>query len=166
MRYLFLVLISCFSFQGISQVRNLQFKAWLDSTYKHSIPLISVSELLKELPKEDLLILDAREGEEYDVSHIKNAIHVGYFWFDMRKLYDIPKDALIVLYCTTGARAEKTGEKIHRAGYKNVFNLYGGILEWVNEGQPVYKPNGVQTSEIHTHNAELAQWVERGAKVY
>lgn len=165
MRYIFLLLICCFSFQAISQVHNVQFKAWLDSTYKHSIPLISVDEL-KELPKDNLFILDAREGEEYEVSHIKNAIHVGHFWFDMRKLYDIPKDALIVLYCTTGVRAEKTAEKIQRAGYKNIYNLYGGIVEWVNEGQPVYKANGVQTSEVHTYDAELAHWVERGAKVY
>ena len=167
MRYLFLffVFLCIFSVPGISQVRNIHFKAWLDSTYKHSVPLITVEEL-KALPKESIVILDAREGEEYDVSHLKNAIHAGYFWFDMRKLYDIPKDSVIVVYCTAGIRAEKIDEKIERAGYKNVYNLYGGIAEWVNEGMPVYKPNGVQTSEVHTHNAEMAQWVERGAKVY
>ena len=165
MRYTFLLLLICFSFQGISQVRNQQFKLWLDSTYKHhSIPLISVTGF-KELPKENLFVLDVREGEEYNVSHIKNSRHIGYFWFDMRKLYDIPLDALIVLYCTSGTRAEKIGEKLKRAGYKNIFNLYGGILEWVNEGNPVYKPDGVQTSEIHTYNTDLAQWAERGAKV-
>ncbi|HEY0670520.1 MAG TPA: rhodanese-like domain-containing protein [Sphingobacteriaceae bacterium] len=165
MRYILLFFIFFSSFSGMSQVRNQQFKAWLDSAYKHSIPLITVSEM-KDLAKENVFILDAREGEEYDVSHIKNAMHTGYFWFDMRKLYDIPKDAFIVLYCTSGTRAEKIGEKLERAGYKNVYNLYGGIVEWINEGQPVYKTNGVQTSEIHTYNAELAQWVERGAKVH
>lgn len=165
MRYIFFLLLSCISYKGISQVRNHQFKAWLDSSYKHSIPLISVEEL-KELPEDNVFILDTREDEEFDVSHLKNALHTGYFWFDMRKLYDIPKEAVIVLYCTTGVRAEKIGEKIERGGYKNVFNLYGGILEWVNEGQPVYKSNGVQTSEIHTYNSALAQWAERGAKIY
>lgn len=165
MRYILLLLLSCISYKGISQVRNHQYKAWLDSSYKHAIPLISVEEL-RELREENLFILDAREGEEFDVSHLKNAIHTGYFWFDMRKLYNIPKDAVIVLYCTSGIRAEKIGEKLARAGYKNLFNLYGGILEWVNEGQPVYKNNGVQTSEIHTYKPELAQWAERGAKVY
>ena len=108
MRYLFLffVFLCIFSVPGISQVRNIHFKAWLDSTYKHSVPLITVEEL-KALPKESIVILDAREGEEYDVSHLKNAIHAGYFWFDMRKLYDIPKDSVIVVYCTAGIRTSK-----------------------------------------------------------
>ncbi|MBU2047030.1 MAG: rhodanese-like domain-containing protein, partial [Bacteroidetes bacterium] len=63
-------------------------------------------------------------------------------------------------------RSEKIAEKLIHDGYKNVFNLYGGIFEWGNEGNPIYKDNGIQTTEIHTYNKKWAKWVERGTKVY
>ena len=118
-----------------------------------------------KINKQDLYILDTREKEEYDVSQIKNARNVGSFWFDMRKVYDIPLNAKIIVYCSVGVRSEKIGEKLLNAGYKNVFNLYGGIFEWVNQGHPVYKQNGVQTAEIHTYNESWAAWAEHGTKV-
>jgi rhodanese-related sulfurtransferase len=112
-----------------------------------------------------MYLLDTREEEEFNVSHLKNARHAGYFWFDMRKVYDIPLDAQIILYCSVGYRSEKIGRKLLDAGFKNVFNLYGGIFEWINQGNPVYNNNDVQTSEIHTYNNDWAHWVNRGTKV-
>jgi hypothetical protein len=50
-------------------------------------------------------------------------------------------------------------------GFQKVHNLYGGIFEWINQHQPVYKSNGVQTTEIHTYNKEWAKWVNNGTKI-
>jgi len=147
----------------IAQIKNPDFKHLLDSMYSHTVPLISVDSL-KQL--KNVYLLDTREKEEFEVSHLKNARNVGYIWFDMRKIYDIPKDANIIIYCSVGYRSEKIGEKLIRNGYKNVFNLYGSIFEWANEGNPLYKSNGVQTTEIHTYNKSWSKWVERGTKVY
>ena len=148
----------------LAQTINPDFKVLLDSIYEQDVPQVSVEEF-NELNKNELFVLDIREAEEFNVSHLKNARHVGYFWFDMRKVYDIPTDAFIVLYCSIGTRSEKIGRKLIKAGYKNVYSLYGGIFEWVNSGQPVYKLNDVQTSEIHTYSRDLARWVEKGTKV-
>lgn len=155
-----LYLIPVYTF---AQINNSEFKHMLDSMYSHTVPLISVDSL-KNL--KNVYLLDTREKEEFEVSHLKNARNVGYIWFDMRKVYDIPKDANIIVYCSVGYRSEKIGEKLRRNGYKNVFNLYGSIFEWANEGYPLYKSNGVQTTEIHTYNKNWAKWVERGTKVY
>ena len=165
MRYVFMCFFCLLSFGGLSQIRNIHFKEKLDSTYRNTIPLLSVKEF-KQFDRHNFFILDAREEEEFEVSHLKNARHVGYYWFDMRSVYDIPYDATVVVYCTIGNRSERIAEKLRRAGYDCVFNLYGGILEWVNTGNPVYKSNGVQTSEVHTYSRELSQWAERGSKVY
>lgn len=166
MRYICLFILCLLTLPGFSQVKNDGFKEKLDSLYRHSVALMSVKQYKKLDKKTQLYILDTREEEEFEVSHLKHARHVGYYWFDMRKVYDIPRDATILVYCTIGTRGEKIGEKLERAGYKNVYNLYGGIIEWINTGNPVYKTNGVQTSEVHTYNEELAQWMERGAKVF
>lgn len=146
-----------------AQIKNPDFKHMLDSMYNHSVPLIRVDSL-KSL--KNVYLLDTREKEEFEVSHLKNARNVGYIWFDMRRVYDIPKDATIVVYCSVGYRSEKIGEKLFKYGYKNVYNLYGSIFEWANEGYPLYKSNGVQTTEIHTYNKNWSKWVDRGTKVY
>lgn len=164
LKYL-LSLILSISLSGLAaQTIDPEFKHLLDSISEEKVPQISVEDFLK-MNKSEMFVLDTRENEEFNVSHLKNARHVGYFWFDMRKIYDIPFTANIVVYCSVGSRSEKIAQKLLNAGYKNVYNLYGGIFEWVNSGQPVYKANGVQTSEIHTYTKDWARWVERGTKV-
>lgn len=165
MRKYCLILFCILSSQLVqAQIKNPEFKLLLDSLYNPQIDLITINDFLN-LNKHNLYVLDTREEEEFNVSHIKNSRNVGYFWFDMRKVYDIPHNATVVLYCSVGIRSEKITEKLIAAGYKNVLNLYGGIFEWVNQGHPVYKTTGVQTSEIHTYNDTWARWVERGTKV-
>src|SRR5690606_10395718 len=147
-----------------AQIKSTDPMIAADSIPASAIPSINVEEFI-ELNKQPLYILDAREEKEFKVSHIKNARNVGYFWFDMRKIYDIPYDANMVIYCTVGGRSEKIAEKIIGAGYQQVYLLQGGIFEWINKGQPVYKENGVQTSEIHIFNEDMAQLIEKGTKV-
>ncbi len=147
---------------GFTQIKNLDYKAMLDSLYSHSVPLISVDSL-KHL--KNIHVLDTRETKEFEVSHLKNALNVGYIWFDMRTIYNIPKDDTVVLYCSVGYRSEKIGEKLLKIGYQHVYNLYGSIFEWVNQGNPVYKSNGIQTSEIHTYDKKWAKWLTKGTKV-
>lgn len=147
---------------SLAQIKNSSFKQLCDSMYKHTVPLMAVDSL-KHL--KNIYLLDTREEDEFLVSHIKNAKNVGFIWFDMRTVYDIPKDATVVLYCSLGARSEKIGEKLIRDGYRHVYNLYGGIFEWINEGNPIYKTNGVQTTEIHTYNKKWGKWVEKGSKI-
>ena len=158
-----LIILSLIPLSTFCQIKNNDFRQMLDNMYNHTVPLIKVDSL-KNL--KNVFLLDTREREEFEVSHLKNARNVGYIWFDMRKIYDIPKNAVVIVYCSVGYRSEKIGEKLIRNGYKHVFNLYGSIFEWANEGNPLYKSNGVQTTEIHTYNKNWARWVERGTKVY
>jgi len=58
------------------QVQNRNFKKLIDKSINFTVPLISVSELHDDF--EDYIILDAREKEEYEVSHIPGAIYVGF----------------------------------------------------------------------------------------
>ena len=158
-----LIILSLIPLSTFCQIKNNDFRQMLDNMYNHTVPLIRVDSL-KNL--KNIFLLDTREREEFEVSHLKNARNVGYIWFDMRKIYDIPKNAVVIVYCSVGYRSEKIGEKLIRNGYKHVFNLYGSIFEWANEGNPLYKSSGVQTTEIHTYNKNWARWVERGTKVY
>lgn len=158
---LFLFLVTSVKLQA--QDIQPEYKKMLDSLHFDDIPQITVQEL-KTISS--AYILDTREENEYQISHLKKARHAGYIWFDMRKVYDIPLNATIVVYCSSGARSNKIAAKLIQYGYQQVFSLYGGIFQWINEGNPVYRSNGVQTSEIHVFNADWSKWLTEGTKVY
>ena len=128
---------------------------------------MSVQELA--MPKTKAIILDAREPKEYKTSHIKNAVLVGYDYFNLDSISEkLPKnkDEKIVVYCSLGIRSETIGEKLKKAGYTNVYNLYGGIFEWKNKNFSVYNSEENETENVHTFNEAWSQWLLKGNKVY
>lgn len=144
---------------------NSEFSNLLEKIYPEDIPTLSILEF-KELKKENLYLLDTRGKDEFSVSHLKHAREVGYLWFDMRDVYDIPKDATVIMYCAVGNRSSRIAEKLIKSGYKNVFVLFGGIFEWVNEGNPVYTQKDIQTSQVHGYTKDWSIWLEKGSKVF
>ena len=137
----------------------------LNAYNSESVPYISVQELA--MPKTNAIILDAREYREYKVSHIKDAIHVGFNDFDIETLSPKLKNhqAVIVVYCSLGIRSEIIANKLKNKGYTHVFNLYGGIFEWKNNGFEVYDTNGT-TDAVHVFSEAWSQWLLKGTKIY
>jgi rhodanese-related sulfurtransferase len=133
-----------------------------------SIPYISVEELRMHQLRGDFTIFDSRELEEFEVSHIPSARYVGYKRFSLRAITSsIPdKDTHIVVYCSIGIRSETIGEKLKKAGYTNIHNLYGGIFEWKNKGYPVIDPEGKETENVHAYSKVWGKWLNKGVKVY
>ena len=132
---------------------------------KNKVPYISVDTLV--ITK--AILLDARETKEYNVSHLKNAICVGYDYFDIQKTIEkLPKDksTKIVVYCTLGIRSEIVANKLIKEGYTNVYNLYGGILEWKNNNFQVVDTLGNETKKVHTFNKDWSKWLKKGKTVY
>ena len=87
------------------------FDEMKENIVSKTMPLITVEELKKvENTKKPLLILDAREQNEFNVSHIKNAKYVGYDRFKIKDLKGLDKQATIVIYCSVGYRSEKIAE--------------------------------------------------------
>ena len=129
------------------------------------IPYIKVENVSSQT---NTIILDAREFSEYKVSHIKNAIHVGYDNFKLKKTKKLlsNKQQTIVVYCSLGIRSEDIAEKLKKAGYSNVYNLYGGIFEWKNQDFKVYDSNEVETERVHTFNEAWSKWLKKGIKIY
>ena len=139
---------------------NPEFEKEVDSYLNYSVPAITVKNLIQI--KDDVVLLDAREMNEYEVSHIPGARYVGFDDFDESVLSDIDKDKRIVIYCSIGYRSEKIGEKLKKLGYKNPYNLFGSIFEWVNAGQPLVDKEGKATNIIHTYNKKWSKWVTDG----
>jgi rhodanese-related sulfurtransferase len=171
MKYLFFLITSLFTgFLGLSQkpdytTINPKFSKKINFYLSYSVPVVSVSQLKK---MDKVTIFDAREKEEFNISHIPNAKYLGYKDWDENLLKNIPKDQTLVLYCSIGYRSEKIAEKLKKKGFKNVYNLYGSIFEWANEGQPLQDNQGNTTNKIHVYNKSWGQWMENKnyVKVY
>lgn len=160
---LFLIVVAMYA-----NAQDTSFDKMLKEMYKYSVPLVKSSQLSEWMKEGDIYILDAREGKEFKISHIKGAIEVGYDKFDIEKIpSNISKEAKVVIYCSVGYRSERIGEKMMHAGYSNVFNLYGGIFDWTNHGNKVYNEDG-EVKEVHAYNKDWGKWVQNDniKKVY
>lgn len=133
-----------------------------------SVDYIRVSELIQlKNSNQSIKLLDAREASEYSISHLENAMFAGYDDFNLELIQDqLNTQDTIVVYCSIGVRSEQIGEKLLKAGYKHVFNLYGGIFEWVNNGQTVYDQHNKPTTRIHAYDRFWGRYLEKGEKVY
>ena len=139
----------------------------LDKWNTRNVPYISVETLA--MPKTDAILLDAREENEFNISHLENAICVGYDNFKIKEtIAKLPKDkkAKIVVYCSLGIRSETVAHKLIKEGYTNVYNLYGGIFEWKNANFKVIDTLGKSTEKVHTFNKSWSKWLKKGEKVY
>ena len=127
----------------------------------NGVPYITVEELAS--PKTQAIIFDTREPKEFKVSHLENAVCVGYDNFDIAKVEKLHpnKNKKIVVYCSLGIRSETIGKKLMKAGYTNVFNLYGGIFEWKNKNFIVIDSEEKETNKVHTYNRDWSKWLKK-----
>ncbi len=155
-----------FLFLGFSSFgQSAEYKKMLDGYYT-DFPTISCTDASKKVGSTNVYFLDTREIKEFNVSHIKGATCVGYDNFSMTSVKDIPKSAEIIVYCSIGARSQTIGEKLKKAGYTNVKNLYGGFFQWNNSGLMKVNSNGKTTTRIHGFSKDWGKWITEGTVVY
>lgn len=154
-------LLFLFSFPSLFGQRTIE--KTIEKLNNNSIPYISAEALNGE---KNSIILDTREKEEFNVSHLKNAIWVGYYNFNLDALTIKDKNTSIVVYCSIGIRSEDIGEKLVANGFTNVKNLYGGIFKWVENDYPIFDAQGNITNRVHTFTKYWGKLLTKGEKVY
>jgi len=93
------------------------------------------SEWNKLIKNNKTFILDARKPFEYEVGTFKKAINpnVNNFREFPKYLNKLNKKKQIAMFCTGGIRCEKASVYLNKKGFKNVFQLKGGILNYLNK---------------------------------
>ena len=89
----------------------------------------------KLISNKETLVIDARKPFEYDVGTFKNAINpkIQNFRDFPKYLKKINKTKPVAMFCTGGIRCEKASIFLKRKGFKNVFQLKGGILNYLSK---------------------------------
>ncbi len=88
----------------------------------------------------DTIIVDMRNHYEYEVGHFENAIEVPSDTFRQQlpmavDMLKDQKDKNIIMYCTGGIRCEKASAYMLHHGFKNVFHVEGGIIEYARRSK-------------------------------
>ena len=80
-------------------------------------------------------ILDARKPFEYEVGSFKKAVNpkVNHFREFPEYLNKLDKNKPVAMFCTGGIRCEKASAYLNQKGFKNVFQLKGGILNYLKK---------------------------------
>lgn len=86
----------------------------------------------------DVLLLDTRNDYEVKLGTFRGAQAIGIDHFRdfpaaVRKLPEELKERPIVMFCTGGIRCEKAGPFMEREGFREIFQLDGGILKYFEE---------------------------------
>lgn len=94
---------------------------------------------LNEMVKDNnTIVIDMRNHYEYEVGHFKNAIEIPSDTFREQlpmavEMMKGNEEKNIIMYCTGGIRCEKASAYMLHNGFKNVFHLEGGIINYANQ---------------------------------
>ena len=108
---------------------NLMIKSKERNLETHLNP-IEWNRLIK---KKDTHIIDTRKPFEYDVGTFKKSVNpnVKNFRDFPKYLNKLEKDKPVAMFCTGGIRCEKTSVYLKKKGFKNIYQLNGGILNYL-----------------------------------
>ena len=85
----------------------------------------------------DVVILDVREQQEYNLGTIPGAITIARSNLEKNVEAQVPRDKTVILVCASGNRSAFAAETLRSMGYENVRSLREGFSGWVAEGGEV-----------------------------
>lgn len=136
----------------------------LQTYNSQSVPYISAQEL--KMKSDTYIILDTRKKEEFEVSHLPQAIWVGEKLKEEMLKDFINSKKSIVVYCTVGIRSEDYGEVLKKEMQGKIYNLYGGIFAWKDAGYDLKDSKNKPTIKVHTFSKNWEDYLKTGIAVH
>ncbi|TGK15183.1 rhodanese-related sulfurtransferase [Leptospira fluminis] len=99
---------------------------------------LSAEEFNRKLESSDALVVDVRNHYESEIGHFEGALlpQADTFREELPMILDLlkdQKDKEILMYCTGGIRCEKASAYLRHHGFRKVYQLHGGIIEYAAE---------------------------------
>ncbi|MFC6861775.1 rhodanese-like domain-containing protein [Zunongwangia atlantica] len=128
-KYLLIVTISLFCLQSCKKVEASE------------IDMISPEEMLERMHKDDIQVLDVRSPKEFDDAHLFKAKNIILSENNDNSLFfdTLAKDKPVVIYGKNKENTKKAIEILKDDGFEEVYELEGGIENWILLGGEVYK---------------------------
>ena len=92
---------------------------------------ISTDDFKEKIEKQKVQLIDVRTPKEYKEGYIENAENINFFDADFfTQMNKLNKDEPVYIYCRSGNRSGKAARKLKELGFKEIYDLQGGILTW------------------------------------
>jgi rhodanese-related sulfurtransferase len=102
------------------------------------VPAADVKAMIDK--KENLILLDVRDGGEYSAGYLPGAINISRGTLEFNVFSKIPdQNAMIYVYCKTKARSTLATKTLYDLGYKNAMLVDISFEDWVKAGYPVVR---------------------------
>ena len=96
---------------------------------------VSPKEFSEVIADPTIVILDVRTPQEFAEGHLANAINIdfqsGNFEEEISKL---DKSKTYAVYCRSGNRSGQAVKVMSETGFTNIYDMDGGVIDWVNAG--------------------------------
>lgn len=126
-----LLLIGCSSGQNTSKKTNLT--------------AVEFSEKINQL--ENPQLIDVRTPAEFEGGHLVNAINID--WNEngfMNQILALDKSKPVLIYCLSGGRSSSAAKELRKNGFKQVYEMEGGMMQWRSKNLPETTENSVSQS--------------------
>lgn len=129
-----LFLISCN--EATSKKSNVEKVAELP--VQEIITVIDVTTFEEATTIGDVQLIDVRRDNEWESGHLRNAKH-----FEMNnpdwnsQIETLDKDKPVYVYCAKGGRSARSAKQLEEAGFKEIYDLEGGITNWKAAGKSI-----------------------------
>jgi len=85
-----------------------------------------------------IFLMDVRTPEEFSRGRLPGAVLIPIGELE-RRIAEVPGNRTIVVYCTVGSRSNTAAKLLAQKGYRNVYNITYGLLDWYRNGFPLQR---------------------------
>jgi len=97
---------------------------------------LSVSEFSNKVAEAGVITLDVRTPGEFNEGHIEGALLVDFQSGNFEnEIASLDKSKTYAVYCRSGNRSGQAVKVMSEAGFTNIYNLNGGVIDWANAGK-------------------------------
>ena len=101
---------------------------------------LSVEEFSAKAAEPGVVTLDVRTPGEFAEGYIQGARLIDFQSGNFEsEIATLDKNATYAVYCRSGNRSEQAVKVMQEAGFTNVFNMNGGVIDWANAGLPLVR---------------------------
>jgi phage shock protein E len=99
---------------------------------------LSVSEFSSKVTESGIITLDVRTPGEFNEGHIEGAQLIDFQSGNFEnEIASLDKSKTYAVYCRSGNRSGEAVKVMRDAGFTNLYNLNGGVIDWANAGLPL-----------------------------
>lgn len=105
---------------------------------QEGVSLVDSNKFETQMKEPTSQIVDVRTSAEFSEGHIANAVNMDVTSDDFEsKIATLDKEKPVMVYCKSGGRSAKAAAILRDNGFKQVYDLDGGMIGWNDANKPV-----------------------------